>query len=366
MAPRDTLVFVHTSDEFYGADRILLDLLTAVPDSVPVEVWLPTDLPHPPRPLCDELRSQGVRVRHLSLPILRRAYQNPRGLLGLAARTLTLTGRLLTTRPRGVYATTSAAFIALPAARLTGVPVRVGHVQELWSRVETRVIGALALHAQRLLTISGAVRDQLPARLQGRAKLALNSTAEPSWVEPLQGRTGPLTFTVASRWNGWKGHRTLLAAWEQAGCPGRLVIYGGPPASGESVDVPALVAGLSDPSSVEIVGEVADAADRFSEADVVIMPSDSPEPFGLVAIEAFARARPVIASNGGGLADIVTDGDDGWLFEPRDVAGLAAILSGLTREQVTEAGDHARASYLARFTRQRFSDDWRHIVFGTR
>ena len=71
-----------------------------------------------------------------------------------------------------------------------------------------------------------------------------------------------------------------------------------------------------------------DPARYVDQADVVLVPSDRAEPFGLVAIEAFARGRPVVASAGGGLVDIVTDGQDGWLFEPCDVPAWRRSSSG--------------------------------------
>jgi len=67
----------------------------------------------------------------------------------------------------------------------------------------------------------------------------------------------------------------------------------------------------------------------------------------------------VVASAGGGLVDIVTDGQDGWLFEPCDVAGLAAVLQRLTRADVKAAGARARRTYEQRFTLERFAHRWR-------
>ena len=52
---RRTIVFLHPSDELYGADRVLLDTLDALPDDVSAQVWLPTDLTHPATPLCAEI-----------------------------------------------------------------------------------------------------------------------------------------------------------------------------------------------------------------------------------------------------------------------------------------------------------------------
>jgi glycosyltransferase involved in cell wall biosynthesis len=355
-------VFIHSSDELYGADRILLELVSAVPASIPVEVWLPQDLPHPAMPLCEELQRRGVRVRHLDLPVLRRAYQNPRGLIGLLAKAARLFRSVRAVRPSTVYCTTSAVFLAAPVARAARVPRVVGHVQEIWGRTDRLALTGPAVSCHQLVAISTAVVAPLPNRVQRRATVVANATPPPEHVEPLAGRSGPLEFLVASRWNGWKGHRTLLRAWDRLDDPGRLVILGAKPPSGESVDVEAIVAALRRPDSVTIVGEVADSATYVEAADVVIMPSDQPEPFGLVAIEAFARARPVIASAGGGLLDIVTADSDGWLYPLRDDVALAAVLSGLTRERVAEAGAEARRTYERRYTVERYARQWRSAL----
>ena len=360
--PRHGLVFIHPSDELYGADRMLLELLAALPDEIDAQVWLPTDLVHVEAPLCEELTRRGVIVRHLDLPILRRAYQNPRGLLRLLGKGRRLARELRVTRPEIVYCTTSAAFLSAPIARMCRVPRVLGHLQEIWSRTDRLALTGAAASCHSLLAISRSTAEPLPRFLQKRITVVPNATPEPEQVVSLGTRTGPLQFVVASRWNGWKGHRTLLAAWDQLERPGRLVVLGGKPASGETVDVPALVAGLRHPESVTVLGEVPDTAPYIEAADVVLMPSDQPEPFGLVAIEAFARARPVVASAGGGLLDVVTDGVDGWLFPPTDVAALAAVLGGLTREAVAEAATAARVTYEKKFTTAEYAGRWRTAV----
>lgn len=366
--PLRRLIFLHSSDELYGADRMLLVMLACVESAVDVEVWVPNDLAHPPddRSLCQELGRRGVRVRHVGLPILRRAYGTPRGAVALLARSGRLVRDLRKARPSAVYCTTSAAFLCAPLARLAGVRRVIGHVQEIWSSGDRRILSGPAHACDTLVCISDAVATALPAGLRRRTVTVPNGTPEPAGVVSLVGRTGPLRFLVASRWNGWKGHRTLLAAWDRAGAPGHLVVLGGQPPSGESVDVTALVAALDEPASVSVIGEVADSSTAYQDGDVVIVPSDQPEPFGLIAIEAFAHGRPVIASAAGGLLEIVTDGRDGWLFPPGDATALAALLSSLTRADVEAAGVVARRTFDERFTSERFADGWRHAVFTTR
>ncbi len=358
---RPRVVVVHSSDELYGADRMLLEIVEALTTLVraEVEVWLPVDLPHGPTPLCHELERRGVAVRHLGLPILRRALLRPRGLLSLGRGTLRLTRELRRTRPTVVHCATSACLLAAPAARLAGTRVVSVHVQEIWSGAEARVLRLLARATTLRLTISRAV--DTAARLR-RSEIVENCV--PGLDEQLAGddpgsREGPLHLVVAARWNAWKGHRTLLTAWARAGCPGRLTVLGGPPPSGARVDVPALVDDVLGASpalraTVDIVGEVPAIGPHLDAADVLVLPSDQPEPFGLVMIEAFAHGRPVIASRAGGPLEVITNGVDGWLYPLGDVEALAELLRSLDRDQVAVAARRARSTFEARFTPQRY------------
>ncbi len=357
---RRGIVFVHPSDELYGADRVLLQILQAVPRDLreDTEVWLPTDLEHPETPLCVEVERLGITVHHRQLPILRRAYQRPSQLVGLGRRAYALYRDLRRRRPRLVYCTTSAAMGGAPVARLARVPRVVGHLQELWSKRDSTLIGPLARATHQLVTVSTPVRDNLVPSLRRRATVVPNATPEPTTLTPLEGREGPLTYVIASRWVGGKGHDTLLSAWDEAGSPGRLVILGGEPPTGDAVDVRGLVESASRPETVEVAGEVSDPHPYLDRADVVLVPSEKPEGFGLVAIEGFARGRPALVSTAGGLVDIVTDGVDGWFFPSGDASSLAARIAGLTRDQVTMAGKRARATYEERYTTDRYAAAW--------
>jgi D-inositol-3-phosphate glycosyltransferase len=69
-----------------------------------------------------------------------------------------------------------------------------------------------------------------------------------------------------------------------------------------------------------------DEVPRFLAAiDVFVMPSDA-ETFGLVVIEAMAMEKPVIATNAGGVPELIHDGKDGLLISPRDSNALSAAV----------------------------------------
>ncbi|MEC4895432.1 MAG: glycosyltransferase family 1 protein [Oscillatoria sp. PMC 1051.18] len=69
-------------------------------------------------------------------------------------------------------------------------------------------------------------------------------------------------------------------------------------------------------------------ASAFASADAFIFPSRT-ETLGLVLLEAMAAGCPVVAARSGGIPDIVTDGVNGYLFEPNDPQGAIAATQRL-------------------------------------
>ena len=87
----------------------------------------------------------------------------------------------------------------------------------------------------------------------------------------------------------------------------------------------------------------------WAQATVGVVPSLWPEPFGLVAIEAMTAGCPLVASDIGGLQDILANGG-GRLFPPGDSAALAEILSDLlgdpeARAELAAVGIEQAARY---------------------
>lgn len=360
-------MFLHSSNEMYGADKILLEILHALPGAARENavVGIPDDLPAGDGRLTGTLATLGVAASTLPLPVLRRRYLSVRGLWPLLNR-LWKTFRLLCkAKPDVVYCTTSAMVLCLPLAKLAGVKTTVLHVQEIWAGGEGQVLGFFGRWANRILCISPASQNSLPRFLQARAELLVNAHQDSGRMLVSRDPDAPLRFVVASRWNAWKGHKTLLEAWDAQAPPGELVILGGPPPIGVGVDVPALVAKLRYPESVSVMGEVANIEAHLDVADFLILPSDSPEPFGLVVLESFARGRAVIASRAGGVVDVVTDGLDGRLYEIGNVDALRSVLLSMDRQQATLMGSHARQTYEEKFSidayRKRFTTIWESI-----
>lgn len=92
--------------------------------------------------------------------------------------------------------------------------------------------------------------------------------------------------------------------------------------------------------------------DAFRRCTVAVVPSLMHEAFGLVALEAMSAGRPVIASNIGGLRDIISDDKDGILVEPGDAQALHAALTRVLgdanlRRRLRTAGKRRAGDFAA-------------------
>jgi len=157
-----------------------------------------------------------------------------------------------------------------------------------------------------------------------------------------------------------KGVPLLMEAWDRfrAEAPGsrlRLVIAGAGPLAG------AVTTWAADRSSVRAVGllDPGQCASLLAEARAVVVPSRWEETFGLVAVEAMAAGVPAVAAGHGSFPELIRDGVDGVLFDPREAAGLVGALHDVDAhpDRWETYGRHARRSYEERFDPERNLDD---------
>ena len=133
----------------------------------------------------------------------------------------------------------------------------------------------------------------------------------------------------------------------------RLVLVGDGPEYGRTRELVDTL-GLSD--HVRYVGVVDDVAPLLAAADLLLLPSET-ESFGLVALEAMASGVPVVASDVGGLPEVVQHGETGFLAPVGDVDAMA----GYCLRILSDPADRRRFGEAAR---QRASEkfDFRNII----
>jgi glycosyltransferase involved in cell wall biosynthesis len=144
-------------------------------------------------------------------------------------------------------------------------------------------------------------------------------------------REGQLLILMAGNIRPWKGQFVLLRALAQLDQNDRSrlrVAFAGALDEGSRKYWEQLRAFEAKQELGEVVlwlGFRDDMPDLYAAADLAVHCSVTPEPFGLVVVEAMALATPVAASDSGGPKEIVTS-ESGWLYDPAKPSELADIL----------------------------------------
>ena len=164
-----------------------------------------------------------------------------------------------------------------------------------------------------------------------------------------------------------KGQHVLIEALGQLGSAVRpyLVLVGS--AQGRDAYVAELQAlaqrvGLAD--KLVLAGLESDMPSAYAAANLAVVPTIRPEPFGRTCIEAQAAKLPVIASNGGGfretvIAEAPQKGGTGWLVEMGAVDALAQALKealAMPPEALFQLGENGRKNVEAQFTQAAMCD----------
>jgi glycosyltransferase involved in cell wall biosynthesis len=156
-----------------------------------------------------------------------------------------------------------------------------------------------------------------------------------------------------------KGLHVLLEAWPQIAEANARLLIAGVGGHLDALREQAEAAGVAD--RVRFAGFVADDdRDRlFHTADVAVFPSLY-EPFGIVALEAFAAGCPLVVSSAGGLAEVVRHGETGLVATVGSADALAAAVLGCLYEP---AAASARAAQALAEVRRHYT--WAHIAAAT-
>jgi len=235
------------------------------------------------------------------------------------------------------------------------------------SRLATAVVAGMTTLHSLLGTWSRAVDLYFTLTEFARQKFvaagwpADSIRVKPNFVDPDPGMgTGSGGYGVfVGRLSEEKGIATLLAAWRQLAVKLPLKVVGQGPLSMEVEQFAA------HHSHVDLMGQRSweEVLSIIGEASFLVMPSIWYETFGRAIIEAYAKGTPVIVSDLGAMAELVTEGETGLRFTPGDAGHLAACVQRLVsndqlRQRMRLA---ARREYESNYTAARNHDLLLHI-----
>jgi glycosyltransferase involved in cell wall biosynthesis len=225
------------------------------------------------------------------------------------------------------------------------------HSSRVRSEEDRRILRLLTPRIDRLIAVSRSIVAKLHAEGRDTAPISLIHNGVDLERYDHQGpcctlreeyglpSEGPIVGVVA-RLEPEKGHPTLLEAWRSvvAAVPDATLLVVGEGSRREVLEALAVELGIAD--RVVFTGRRDDVPAVTAALDVAVLPSYR-EALGLSVLEAMALSRPVVASEVGGIPEMIEDGITGLLVPPHDPAALAAAIVRLLR-------DHPLADTLGR------------------
>lgn len=360
------IAYVDHAKQIGGAEKSLVELIAHVDR----ERFEPVVLHRPGAVWAEEARQAGARlsptVPESALYEERRTDLAGGPLSGLSRLTRaigpvrTIARELPGLRPALVHTnSTKMHLMAGAAARLRRLPV-VWHMRDLMTEAGARswLKRAVRIVRPHVIAISEAVAGQFEG-LSCQVHLIPNGIPLERFApgpppeglrEQLGLEPGAPVACIVGRLAPWKGHQVLLRAWARVveRLPeARLLIVGEVAFWDQSYEqeLQDLAAAMNLDDHVRWLGFRDDVPDLLRLSDLLVL-SSIDEPFGRVIIEAMAAELPVVATNAGGVPEIVVDGETGLLVPTEEDEPLAeAILEML--------GDPGRAQEMAVAGRRR-------------
>jgi glycosyltransferase involved in cell wall biosynthesis len=350
---------VHPNFELYGSDRAFANALVAIVERIPgyeVTALIPQEGPILELPIFRRIK---ISIEEFWIP--RRTDLPVHRLPLFVARGLRSIGRALWRMNRYdmIYVDTIICLDHIIAARFCRKPVII-HIHEIPLGREMAVFRRILLFSRATLMFNSiATRDafRLP---KGKKDYVIYNGATIPITAPraFYDGTRPLRLMVIGRLNFWKGQEVLIdamgrmSAEMRARIEVRIVggVFGDQDHFREDIEQRIATLGLGE--TITIHPFTNDPTGAYRWADVVVVPSTRPEPFGRVAIEGMAYSCAVIASGHGGLVESIDDGVTGYLVPPSDPEALRAAIETYLAvpARVAAQGKAGYQRFLERFT----------------
>jgi glycosyltransferase involved in cell wall biosynthesis len=370
------ILLLHSSSDVYGASKIFLGTVQLLKKrNHDVWVVLSED-----GPLVKKLASAGATVLMVRLGILRRKYFNPRGIINRIATLLRARKQLQELIRKEkielVYSNTTGVLAGAFAARNCGVR-HIWHVHEIienpfWLK---QLLGHLMnRYAVGIIAVSEAVKQSwksvLPAEritvIQNGIDYSPYLEHEQTLTKELQLPTAAIVIGMVGRVHYWKGQSYFLKIAGQlhqkhpslhfllAGdaYPGYEYLYQEMQTQIETLQLSDVVHNLGFREDIPAV---------MQTIDLLLLPSQQPDPFPTVILEAMASAKPVIATQFGGAVEMIDAGITGDLMPADQVdTAVSVIESWLDKNRLQAAGEAGRKRVLENFS----LEAWEHKMIN--
>ncbi len=155
-----------------------------------------------------------------------------------------------------------------------------------------------------------------------------------------------------------KGHDSLLRAWKRVAeeVPGARLAIAGLGSQQQNLERQIEASGLKDKAF--LIGFRDDVPALYAEADLAVLAPTAGESFGIALLEAYASGKACVATDVGGVKDLVVNGETGFLVPPGDDKAIAEALVKCLRdrEHAQKMAQAGKKRVLEKFTPEKLAD----------
>lgn len=372
------VLYLHAGAELYGADKILLELLTDLDKTKfkPI-VLLPND-----GPLVNKIKNIGVDVQIVHYPIIRRKFFTVIGILKYSLKYLKygiiLSRFVKKNEVNVIHVNTTAVLEGAFIKVFNNVPL-VWHIHEIIMspKIMFKFFSYLIQHvSNKIVTVSDATRNRLlESNYVSSDKIytIYNGINSENIISHNNYKTKKImksrlnipndskVIGMVGRINSWKGQSDFVGAVNQLFRENKNIhaVMVGSVFEGEEFRFEELNNEIDKtifPNQIHIVQFTEDIADFYSLFDVFVLPSTRPDPFPTVVLEAMANRLPIVAYNHGGITEMIEDKKSGYLVDVGQIEKLAESISDLVNndQQRKLIGEAAYFRQMSLFNKKNF------------
>lgn len=366
-----TVAVFHPSAELYGADRILVNALSAIPTSIHKKVYL-----FRTGPLVDFIQKEVEHVEVIiqpEMPVIYRKIFTPMGILKFVKEWFQFYSFLKKENKQNqfqsAYVNTLSCSFLLPLLWRLKIK-RFVHVHEIID--SPKVIGFITawisyLFSNKVVCVSNAVLKGLIRYVtkMDQKGVVIHNGINAIEVNPKK-QAEAINFYLFGRIKPEKGQWFLLEALatipKEKLSNSKFILMGGV-VEGENDQLMKLerkIKTIGLENHIQIKDFAPNISDAMSDADVCLIPSLMKDPFPTTVLEAMSASKPVITTNHGGAKEAVVDEETGFLVSPNNVKELAdSIVNLIERKTILkQMGEEGKKRYLNFFTTKHFNQNW--------
>lgn len=347
-----SILFIHQGYELYGSDKTFIQSIQSIKENYPasnITIKIPKE-----GPLSREILKIERNINYGGFYVLRKS-QIKRDFIFLPFILIkNILNSIREINSHDITYINSIVVIDYIIGSIFARGKSIVHVHEIPTDAVGKIFSLLLKISKSKIIFNSKSTKKFFLGLSG--DVIYNGSPKPKNI--IQKNTGKLKLLMIGRFNSWKGQDFFVETI--ATIPKDII---------KNIEV-RIVGGVFEDQlffkervkeiieknnlteNVSIENFTDDTEKLYNWANIVVVPSKLPEPFGLVATEAMSYGCAVIAANHGGLSEIVKNNETGILFEPKSHQSLKlAITSYITNpEKATIHGNNGINRFIEFFS----------------